>query len=136
MSGLGFAVASNAVRQATHALDASHPVFAAMATLVVVQAMQSLALGAWMAATDRGSLKVIGRRWRSSLPAGFFGAAASGCWFTAFALAPAGPVRAVGVVETAIAAVVGRRLFAERLGFWQLAAGAVVAVGVGLAALG
>ena len=53
--------------------------------------------------------------WRPSLGAGFCGAMASVCWFLALGLAPAAPVRAVGVVETPIAALAGRRLFDERL---------------------
>jgi drug/metabolite transporter (DMT)-like permease len=136
LSGLGFAVSANGVRQATHALDAGHPIFAALCTVVVVQAMQTLALGGWLAATDRRALRVVAERWRESLPAGFFGAAASALWFTAFALAPAGPVRAVGVVETPIAAVAGPRLFDERLSAGQLGLIVLVAIGVILAATG
>jgi drug/metabolite transporter (DMT)-like permease len=136
VAGAGFAVAANAYRQSALALDPRHPVLAAQITLVVVQALQSIALVGWLSATDRGALKATLRAWRVSLGAGFFGAAASGLWFTAFALSPAGPVRAVGVVEMPIAALAGQRLFAERLSLWQIAAAAVTAVGVGLAALG
>ena len=82
------------------------------------------------------SLSAVGRSWRPSLGAGFFGAAASACWFAALALAPAGPVRAVGVIEAPIAAAAGRRLFKERLSPRQLAGGALAAVGVAVAALG
>jgi drug/metabolite transporter (DMT)-like permease len=117
-------------------LDRDHPVLAAQITLLVVQALQSSALIAWLFATDRGALAATARSWRSSLAAGFFGAAASGLWFTAFALAPAGPVRAVGVIEAPIAAAAGRRLFAERLEPWQWLAAMAVALGVGLAAFG
>jgi drug/metabolite transporter (DMT)-like permease len=136
VAGAGFAVSSNAFRQAALILDAHRPVFAALATLLVVQSLQSAALAAWLGATDRRALKTVATRWRESLPAGFFGAAASGLWFTAFALAPAGPVRAVGVVEMPIAALAGRRLFAERLAWWQAAVLALIAAGVALAALG
>jgi drug/metabolite transporter (DMT)-like permease len=110
VAGAGFATSANAVRQATRALDHAHPVFAAMATVFVVQALQSLALVAILALTDRRSLSVVMTRWRTSLPAGLFGAAASGFWFTAFALASAGPVRAVGVIEAPIAVLAGRGL--------------------------
>ncbi|MDE2488745.1 MAG: EamA/RhaT family transporter, partial [Alphaproteobacteria bacterium] len=68
--------------------------------------------------------------------AGLFGAAASAFWFGALALAPAGPVRAVGVIEAPIAAAAGRRLFKERLNLRQLAGGALAALGVALAAAG
>jgi len=136
VAGAGFALSSNAFRQAALIVEPRAPVFAALATLLVVQSLQSAALAAWLGATDRGALRTVATRWRESLPAGFFGAAASGLWFTAFALAPAGPVRAVGVVEMPIAALAGRRLFAERLAAWQIAVLAQIAVGVCLAAVG
>jgi drug/metabolite transporter (DMT)-like permease len=135
-AGLGFALAANAYRQAALMLDARHPFMAAQATLVCVQALQSAALVAWLAAADRTALATVIRSWRVSLRAGFFGAAGSGLWFTALALAPAGPVRAVGVVEAVFAALAGRRWFAERLSVGQWLGGAAAALGVALAALG
>ncbi|MDB5479152.1 MAG: multidrug transporter [Caulobacteraceae bacterium] len=135
-AGTGFALSSNAFRQAALGLDAGAPVFAALATLLVVQAMQSAVLAAWLAIRNPAALVTVVARWRESLPAGFFGAAASGLWFTAFALSPAGPVRAVGVVEMPIAALAGRRLFAERLAPWQILVLVQIAAGVCLAALG
>jgi drug/metabolite transporter (DMT)-like permease len=135
-AGAGFALASNAYRQAALALDPAHPIAAAQITLLCVQAMQSAALVAWLVATDPAALAAAVRPWRSSLAAGLFGAAASGLWFTAFALSPAGPVRAVGAVEAPIAALAGRRLFAERLAPWQWLAAMAAATGVALAALG
>ena len=134
-AGTGFALSSNAYRQAAIGLDPHHPVLAAQMTVFCVQAMQSATLVAWLLATDRRSLWVAVTAWRSSLPAGFFGAAASGLWFTAFAMSPAGPVRAVGVVEMPIAALAGRRLFAEKLALWQIGAAAVAGLGVVLAAV-
>jgi drug/metabolite transporter (DMT)-like permease len=136
VAGTGFALSSNAYRQAALGLDHAHPVLAAQVTVFTVQAMQSLALVSWLLLRDRRALWVAVTAWRSSLPAGFFGAAASGLWFTAFALSPAGPVRAVGVVEMPIAALAGRRLFAERLSAAQIAAALVAAAGVVLAAVG
>lgn len=136
VAGAGFAIASNAARQAALGLDAHHALLAAQASVVTVQAMQSAALTAWLALTNRSALVVALTSGRASVGAGFFGAAASGLWFTAFALSPAGPVRAVGVVEMPIAALAGRRVFAERLQAWQWAAAGVAGVGVALAALG
>jgi drug/metabolite transporter (DMT)-like permease len=136
VAGAGFALSSNAFRQAALTLDAHAPVFAALATVLAAQAMQSAALAAWLAARHPAALVTVVARWRESLPAGFFGAAASGLWFTAFALSPAGPVRAVGVVEMPIAALAGRRLFAERLAPWQILVLVQIAAGVCLAAVG
>ncbi len=135
-AGAGFAVSSNAFRQAALALEPHAPVFAALATVLVVQAFQTAALATWLAISDRAALAVVASRWRESLPAGFFGAAASGLWFTAFALAPAGPVRAVGVTEMPIAALAGRRVFQERLSPWQLLVLVQMVIGVALAAAG
>ncbi len=136
VAGAGFALSSNAFRQAALIVAPGAPVFGALATLVVVQALQAASLAAWLGVTNRGALVTVMARWRESLPAGFFGAAASGLWFTAFALSPAGPVRAVGVAEMPIAALAGRRLFAERMAPWQIAVLAQIAVGVCLAAVG
>lgn len=136
LSGFCFAICANAFRQASHSLDIDHPIPSALVTVVVVQAMQTIGLTTWLALRDRPSLGAAVRSWRVSMGAGFFGAAASAGWFAALALAPAGLVRAVGVVEMPIAALAGRRLFAERVTPLQWIAGAVTAAGVVLAALG
>ena len=135
-AGAAFALASNAYRQGAIALDPAHPIAAAQITLLCVQTLQSAALVAWLASTHPAALIAVIRPWRSSLAAGFFGAAASGLWFTAFALSPAGPVRAVGAVEAPIAALAGRRLFAEALTPWQWLAALAAALCVALAAVG
>ncbi|USQ97821.1 EamA/RhaT family transporter [Caulobacter sp. RL271] len=135
-SGLAFGFCLNAFRQAGHALEPRHPIFAAVVTLLIVQAAQTLALTLYLALKDRRALVAVAKAWRPSLGAGFWGAAASAGWFVALALAPAGQVRAVGVIEAPIAALAGRRLFAERLTVVQMVFGAVAAVGVAMAALG
>lgn len=136
VSGASFALSANAFRQASHALDLAHPIPAALVTVAVVQAIQTVALGGWMALFARSNLIAVLRSWRVSMGAGLFGALASAGWFVALALAPAGLVRAVGVVEMPIAALAGRRLFAEHISRWQWLFGAATAVGVLLAALG
>ncbi|MCW5760133.1 MAG: DMT family transporter [Phenylobacterium sp.] len=135
-SGAAFGIALNSYRQAGLALDAQHPIYSAMAALVCAQAFQSVLLTAILAARDPRALKAVGASWRPSLGAGFFGSAASACWFAALSLAPAGPVRAVGVIETPIAAAVGRRLFRETPTARQWIGGALTGVGVVMTALG
>lgn len=136
LAGALFAVSNNGFRQAALSLGPAPAVVAAIATVLCVQAMQTAALIGALALFSRASLVVAFASWRTSLRAGFFGAAASACWFTALALAPAGPVRAVGVVEMPFAALAGRRLFAEKLTPLQLIVGALTALGVVLAAVG
>ena len=135
-AGAGFALSSNVYRQAALAVAAGHPVLGAQITLVVVQAMQAASLTAWLSLSNRAALRAVIADWRASLGAGFLGAAASGLWFTAFAMSPVAPVRAVGVVEMPIAAAAGRRMFAERLTWLQIGMVLVTSVGVALAALG
>jgi drug/metabolite transporter (DMT)-like permease len=116
-------------------MDAHHPVFAALATVAVTQTAQTIALSLLLAVWDREALRSVVASWRQSLGAGLFGSLASGGWLIALALAPAAQVRALGVVEAPIAALAGRRLFKERLGWAQVVAGAAVLIGVLMTAL-
>lgn len=135
-SGLAFGMTLNAYRQAGVALDPAHPLFAATASVCVAQTLQSAGLLTFLAATRPAALRAVAASWRQSLGAGFFGAAASACWFAALAMAPAGAVRAVGVIEAPIAAAAGRRLFKERLTLRQAIGGVLTACGVMVTALG
>jgi drug/metabolite transporter (DMT)-like permease len=136
LSGLCFGYSLNAYRQAGLAMDFGHTIFAAAATVTVSQAGQSIGLSLLLAIWDRAALKSVFAAWRQSLLAGLCGASASVCWLIALGLAPAAPVRALGVVEAPIAAAAGRRIFRERLSPVQLASGVAVAVGVVMTALG
>jgi drug/metabolite transporter (DMT)-like permease len=135
-SGAAFAVALNGYRQAGLALEPAHPIYSATAALCLAQALQSLVMVLLLAATRPGALRAVGASWKVSLGAGLFGTAASACWFSALALAPAGQVRAVGVIEGPIAAAAGRKLFKERLSLRQWTGGLMAAVGVVMTALG
>jgi len=135
LSGLCFGFSLNAFRHASLALEPNHPVFSAVASVAVVQAVQAFFLTLVLMLRDRGALRAVMAGWRESLAAGLCGAVASSGWFLALALAPAAPVRALGVVEAPIAAVAGRRFFRERLHPQQILAGGAVLVGVMLTAL-
>ena len=135
-AGASFAIAFNSYREAGQAFDAGHPLYSASAALVAAQIMQSVVLTSILAVTSPQALRSVAGSWRTSLAAGFFGSAASACWFGALALAPAAPVRAVGLIEGPIAAAVGRRLFKERLTSRQWIGGGLTALGVLLTVLG
>ena len=135
-SGAAFAVALNAYRQAGLALEPQHAIYSGTASVCAAQAIQTAILATVLAVWRPAALAAVARSWRPSLGAGFFGAAASACWFAALALHAAGRVRAVGVIEAPIAAGVGHRLFKERLSPGQVAGGVMAALGVLAAALG
>ena len=130
-----FALSMNGYRQAGLALEPRHPVFAGIGGVVAAQAIQTLVLGGALAVLRPAALKAVFAAWRSSLGAGACGAGASALWFSALAMAPPGPVRAIGVIEAPIAALAGRTLFRERLTLRQMAAGAATALGVVVTAL-
>jgi drug/metabolite transporter (DMT)-like permease len=130
-----FAVSMNGYRQAGLALEPHHPVYAGIGAVVAAQAIQSSVLGGILAVLQPEALRAVFASWRSSLGAGACGAGASALWFSALAMSPPGPVRAVGVIEAPIAALAGRTLFRERLTVRQLAAGAATALGVVVTAL-
>jgi drug/metabolite transporter (DMT)-like permease len=136
ISGMCFGFSLNAFRHAELTLEPSHHILAAVTCVTIAQALQSSALTVVLAWRRPQALRAVIASWRQSLGAGFCGAVASLGWFTAIGFAPAGPVRAVGMVEMPMAAIAGRRMFAERLTAWQWAAGVTTALGVVLAALG
>jgi drug/metabolite transporter (DMT)-like permease len=135
-SGLAFGFSLNAFRHAGQALEPAHPIYAAVVTVFVVQAIQSVVLGAILLVWRPKVVAAVFASARRSLSAGLCGSLASTGWFVALALAPAASVRAVGVIEAPMAAFAGHRLFNERLHARQLIAGAAVAAGVLMTAIG
>ena len=134
-SGLCFGFSLNAYRHAARALEPHHPLFAAVATVTLTQAVQSVALVTYLSWRHPWALRAVATGWRKSLGAGFCGAAASALWLLALALAPAASVRAVAVIETPIAVGAGRRMFKEKLSLGQWIAAAFTAVGVVMTAV-
>lgn len=135
LSGLFFGFSLNAFRHAALAMDAAHPVFAAIVSVSIVQAMQAAILTLILLMRDLAALRAVLRNWRQSLGAGLCGASASAGWFVALALSPAAPVRALGVIEAPVAALAGHRLFRETLSAKQMLAGFAVIGGVILTSL-
>ncbi|MGR3484878.1 MAG: EamA/RhaT family transporter [Paracoccaceae bacterium] len=130
-AGAGFALAAVSVRGATLALEGP-AIWRAAVALMVVTGAPALALGAWLAATDRAGLRGCLSDWRGGLSVGALSVLGSLAWFTAFALQTAAVVKAVGQVEVLISALLGRRegdrlTAREGLGMALLAA-SVVAV--------
>jgi drug/metabolite transporter (DMT)-like permease len=135
LSGLFFGFSLNAFRHCALAMEAGHPVFAAIVSVCIVQAMQAATLTLILLVRDPAALRAVLRDWRSSLGAGLCGACASSGWFVALALSPAAPVRALGVIEAPIAAFAGHRLFRETLYLKQMLAGLAVIGGIVMTSL-
>lgn len=112
-SGTCFAVSVTFFRGAILALDEGSFVLNSTWALVWSLGVQVLLLMAWMLLFDRKLLVACARAWKPSIPGGFLGAAASQCWFLAFALTSAANVRTLGLVEVLFAQIISRRLFAQ-----------------------
>ncbi|UAK26655.1 DMT family transporter [Sphingomonas nostoxanthinifaciens] len=135
LSGLFFGFSLNAFRHAALAMEPDHPVFAAIMSVSIVQAMQAVVLTLVLLLVSPAAVKAVLRNWRNSLGAGACGACASTGWFVALALSPAAPVRALGVIEAPIAAIAGHRLFRETLHIKQIVAGLAVIIGIVMTSL-
>ena len=134
-SGAGFAVAAVGYRGAALALHGAPFLMAAAYTLVAAQALQTLMLGGWLLARDAEVVLRVLREWRRSLFAGFMGAAASACWFTAFVLQPAAHVRTLALVEIFFSYAVSRHFFRERVSRVEVAGMLLLAAALGIVSL-
>ncbi|UPG73539.1 DMT family transporter [Roseomonas gilardii subsp. gilardii] len=101
LCGLGAGLAFAATGMFTKLAMASLPpgtdaVRGALVALTAMNILQSLMQGGWMLWREPEHLRAVFRGWRKAAPVGALSALGSACWFTGFALAPLGLVRAVG----------------------------------------
>ncbi|PRX04318.1 EamA family transporter [Martelella mediterranea] len=118
-SGTLFGLSAVAYRAASLSLAASLPqpdaIMQASFTLVVVIAIQTLAMLVWMLAFDRGELVKVAKAWRPALAVGFVGATASFGWFVAMTLQQAAIVKAVAQVEMLFSFATSVLVFKEKM---------------------
>jgi drug/metabolite transporter (DMT)-like permease len=129
-SGSCFGIAAVGYRGAALALPGAEFVMAAACTLAAAQALQTVLLGGWLLWRDASVVVRVAREWRKSLFAGFMGATASGCWFTAMAIEPAAHVRTLGLIEILFSLAISRRLFRERVTRLELAGMVLLMLGL------
>lgn len=140
LCGLGaaalFAITGLLVKQATALLCGYDPISAALTTLVVVMATQTIVHGCWIAVKEPATFVAIGRKWKASASVGLLSALGSACWFAGFSLAPVALVRIVGQVEVVFTLLFAHRLLNEKVRRHEVFALLLVALGVILALLG
>ena len=129
-AGSLFAFSAIGYRGAILALDSGSFLIRATTTLACGLALQTFILMIWLALFDRAAMLGSLRHWRSSLAAGFVGAAASQFWFIAFALTAAVNVRTLALVEVLMAQAVSRRLLDQDTSRRELAGIGLIVVGV------
>lgn len=114
LSGLGFALSSLFLRQASLSLGDPDFLTTASMTLVTVVSIQTVALGAYILATRAHELPAMGRAWKACVFVGLTSAIGSGGWFTAMTIERAAYVKAVGQIEFVFAILVSTLFFRER----------------------
>ncbi len=112
-AGAMFALSAVGFRGAILNLETGSAFLRATTALAWSLFLQTGILMTWLVAFDRPALLGSFREWRSSLAAGFVGAAASQFWFIGFALTAAANVRTLALVEVLMAQIVSRRVFAQ-----------------------
>ncbi|MFZ5745072.1 MAG: EamA family transporter [Pseudomonadota bacterium] len=127
-----FGLSAIAFRGGIGALEGGDFLIRALTVLAISLTIQAGLLGVWLAARDRAAFTASLRVWQTSLGAGFLGAFASACWFTAFALTPAANVRTLGLIEMPLAAFFAGRLTGKATSRHELAGLLIVMAGVGL----
>lgn len=101
-------------RGAALALGIDDAVMAAGFALAVGVAMQTVAMGLYLALKEPETLKAVCVHWKPSLAVGLSGVVASICWFTAFTLENAAYVRALGQIELVFTFLASVLFFKER----------------------
>ncbi len=112
-AGAMFALSAVGFRGAILNLETGSSFLRATTALAWSLLLQTGILSVGLVAFDRPALLGSLREWRSSIAAGFVGAAASQFWFIGFALTAAANVRTLALVEVLMAQVVSRRVFAQ-----------------------
>ena len=128
-SGGGFALSAVGYRGAALALEVPF-LIAAACTLLGAQLLQTTVMSVFLRLYRPGLLTRVLRAWRTSLLAGFSGAAASAGWFTAMAIEPVAHVRTLALIELLFSYVISRRFFGERFGRLQIAGLVVLIAGL------
>jgi drug/metabolite transporter (DMT)-like permease len=129
-SGTMFAFSAVGYRGAALALQGTAFPMAAAYSLVAAQTLQTILLGGWLLLRHPGVVTRVIRAWRTSLFAGFMGAAASAGWFTAMAVEPVAHVRTLGLMELLFSYAISRRVFRERLTRLELTGVAILTMGL------
>jgi drug/metabolite transporter (DMT)-like permease len=135
-AGLGFALTSIFIRNATRQLATPDLLFRALVTLVATMITQAILQGLYVIIREPDQLRIVARSWRTSAQVGVLAALGSAGWFTGFATAPVALVRTVGQVEVIFTLLFGRFYLHEPLGRSEALGLLFVAGGVILAVAG
>jgi len=119
-------------RGASLALQHDDAMMSAAITLVVTLAIQTVAMGIWIALREPAQWQKLLQQWRWATLVGATGVITSICWFTAITIQSASFVRAVGTIELLFAYLFSTRVFREKLSSFELVGMILIVAGITL----
>jgi drug/metabolite transporter (DMT)-like permease len=135
-AGFLFALTTVFIKLANQALSGPSLFVRALFVLVVMNTLQIMMQGAFLAWREPAELRKALTTWRSSAWVGTLSALGSACWFTAFAMAEVALVRSVGQVEIVFTLLFSRFYLKETLKPGDAAGLVLVVCGVLVIVLG
>jgi len=130
LAGTGFGLAAIGIRAATQSLGDSPAFVRAIVALAVMNTIQTVIHGGYLAVRERAQIGLAFRHWRSSSVVGVLSVCGSACWAWAFALQNAARVRTFGQIELLFTFAVAHWWLRERNTRREYAGAALVLVGV------
>ena len=130
LAGTGFGLAAVAIRAATQSLGDSPALVRAIVALAVMNTIQTVIHGGYLAAREREQIGLAFHHWRSSSVVGVLSVCGSACWAWAFALQNAAKVRTFGQVELLFTFAIAHWWLHERNTRREYAGAALVLAGV------
>jgi len=129
-AGFTFALTAVCIKLANQSLSGPSLFVRALFALVVMNTLQILMQGGYLAWREPRELRKAFTTWRVSCWAGTLSAAGSACWFTAFALTDVALVRSVGQIEIVFTLLFSRFYLKETLRRGDVAGLLLVVCGV------
>jgi drug/metabolite transporter (DMT)-like permease len=137
LAGGLFGLAAVAIRAASKELSGASAPVKAIVALAVMNSVQTVVHGSYLAWREPGQAKLALVHWRSSAIVGVLSVCGSACWALAFVLQNAARVRTLGQIELVLTFAVSRFWFkVEHLKSEYLASGLVLAGVAGVIVFG
>jgi len=136
MSGVVFALAAGGIREASKLLPSGDFLIKGFTTLAVMNSIQVVLMGLYLAKRDRPQLGKVAAHWRSSVWVGLFSVMGSAGWALAMTLENPALVRSVGQIELVFTFIASHLVLKERPSAGEWLGSLLVIAGVVLILLG
>ena len=129
-AGGGFGLAAVGIRAAANSLTGADAVPRALVTLAVMNTIQTIVHGTYLAVNDRPQIGLAFKHWRSSAVVGVLSVCGSAGWAIAMTLQNAARVRTLGQVELLFTFAIAAFVLKEKHTRNEITASGLIALGV------